>query len=237
MIAQSIKEHEQANLEQANLDRMIAESIEMEKAETDRKQFAQARDQMRGSYPSRRNHHDARDDLFTETEYPCDQCGCVCKDRYEFMIHRSQHRHQFDDVWNARNTYDEKSNAVMMQNQKGAAFRKEFNELLSEFKYVIQSRIMTRMKDTTLRNVRHVKERYDRLLSEITEHQMEKSAAKWTGIYFRTEVQLLFNWSTLMCRMYIDLEEAGADTMHAQRKCEDFFPKITAAVARSHLVS
>ena len=123
------------------------------------------------------------------------------------------------------------------KNREGEVLRINYKELRLEFDYAIhqQTEYPYRLNNTSMRVNRRIKEYEERLYEEIRAHKVEKNAAMWTETYFKTEVQLLCNWTSIITRQYVNMAELGIDTMQALQVCEAFHQKITGIVSNMHV--
>jgi hypothetical protein len=121
-------------------------------------------------------------------------------------------------------SYQETLRDTILQNRKGAVFWNEYKQLRHEFDDASSQRIYYPhpMYDATTQRVGLVKEQYNHLFDEIRAHKTEKKPGMWTETYFKTEVQLLSNWTVLLIQLHKDLADAGMDTavaLNAYREC------------------
>jgi hypothetical protein len=135
-------------------------------------------------------------------------------------------------------SYQETLRDTILQNRKGAVFWNEYKQLRHEFDDASSQRIYYPhpMYDATTQRVGLVKEQYNHLFDEIRAHKTEKKPGMWTETYFKTEVQLLSDWASLMIRQYQELADAGMDTVDALEACKEFHEKIIVVVSRGATV-
>jgi hypothetical protein len=108
-----------------------------------------------------------------------------------------------------------------LKNQAGMKRCKEFGQLLIEFKHACLQ-VMKCPDDVEFHNkILVINDNYSNSLQAmyIAVNETSKNFAVWTDKYFLSMLTVLNNWSSLICRMYGDLRDAGVDTKHALECC------------------
>jgi hypothetical protein len=130
-------------------------------------------------------------------------------------------------------SYEETLRDTILQNRKGAVFRTEYKQLLQEFKHANQRIYFPQpIYDACIQRINPIKKQQDRLFSEIHGHKTETKPAMWTETYFKTEVQLLSHWTSLMIRQHQELADAGMDTTDALNAYNAFYAKVTDVITK-----
>ena len=131
--------------------------------------------------------------------------------------------------WDVRET--------MRKVREGNVLKGKYNKLRLEFDDAIHQLIEYpyRRPGTSMRENRQMKEDAEHIFKDIREHNVERHALMWTETYFKTEVQLLGDWTPVMTRQYVKMTELGIDTMLAQECCQAFHRKITGIVSKMHV--
>ena len=124
----------------------------------------------------------------------------------------------------------------MAHNRKGLALKTEYGQLKTEFTRVTQQRMSVPFNDAIQQKAIHIKTNYDRLYKEMAAHRTETKPAMWNEMYFRTEVQLLSNWLSLMIRQFTELRDAGVDTEELLKGSEAFRAKVIDVISKREMV-
>ena len=100
------------------------------------------------------------------------------------------------------------------------ARRTEMQNLFFSFRRARQHRIS--MPYNRVEEFKPVYDVFQRLQSEMDQHNLATNLQAWTPEYFDEQLMILSNWVPKTCQFYLDVQNAGGDSEQALKCCLEF---------------